>query len=1111
MKQIHFLHREDESDSRDLFESILEDEGYRVTHASLAGKGVVQATKRLAPDLVVLPFSVEPDIDAQQVAIRLWQLCAIPVIFIVDKAADIGTLRRILHTLPCGYVKRDVGPQELAHAVQLALHWAGVEGGNKIDRLDKQLQRKAIGEVKASADRAHTGQADDEPHGGAHELGAGLMHNGQRDAYLKLLSQAMEQSPASVMITDTQGRIEYINTQFTQVSGYSMEEVRGRNPRLLKSGETPQQTYQELWESILSGHCWTGTLHNRRKDGSLYWERAVIQGITDERGKVTHLLAVKEDITDLKEAERRENEKNRLLKQQTEQLAASEFRWKYALEGAGDGVWDWDVQSGESFLSKRWKGMLGYREDEICNGFGGWDSLIHPEDRARVEQALRGYLEGDRNEYAVEHRLLCKEGDYKWILARGVTVSRDEQGRPLRMIGTHTDISRRRETEQRIRDSEAQLLAIFENSQVGIMLLMGDRFANGNQRLAEILGYDEPGELQRVSAGQLYLSAEGFRQFSKAYHDILADHQAVRVEHPLRRKDGTPVWCQLSGKALDTQLPADLGKGVIWMVDDISQRKQAGLDLLAANRALSEERELFTGGPAMVFRWLPKPGWPVEFCTENVKLELGYNTEAFIQGRLNFADLVHPQDLKRVADEVSRYIADGRADFEQEYRLRHADGEYRVFYDFTRVIRDAVGEVSVLHGYLLDITTQKESEQERTRIERELQHARKMEALGQLTGGVAHEFNNMLAVILGHAALMRARLGGDGDEKLLEYLRHIEQAGEQSKDMVRQMLTFSRSEEAAPMRTLLKPLVEEIVTLARATLPSSIKIDYQAGSGVQDVRMNAGELQQILMNLFVNARDAMRGKGKITLGLRQVDQVKSECDTCHTKLRGSWVELKVTDTGEGIAPDHMERVFEPFFTTKPVGKGTGLGLSVVQGLMERHGGHVMIRSKPGQGTVIRLMFPPLEAPEPPLAEALRLEEEGVHRRLSGDVLVVDDEPGIVLLLREILEESGLRVHGLTESRQALKLLEDPQHAYDLMIVDQTMPGLTGTELLKEARQLRPGLPVILCTGHSDQVDEASASRFGIQRYLEKPIDIQALRHAVESLIPLDSTREEHQT
>ena len=251
---------------------------------------------------------------------------------------------------------------------------------------------------------------------------------------LRILSVAIEQSPTSIMISDLKGDLLYVNPRFTEVTGYSAEEAIGRNPSLLQSGLTPKEVYKQLWDSLTHGKVWQGELINRHKDGHFYWEDVHIAPVKDLSGVITHYVGVKLDITARKQSE--------------EALRDSEFRWKFAIEGSGDGVWDWDIQTNEALYSKLWKEMLGYSENDILPSNNEWVTRIHPDDKAYVAETMQAYLQGKTKIYIVEYRLRCKDESYKWILGRGMAVSYSEEGKPLRMIGTHTDITDRKRAEK---------------------------------------------------------------------------------------------------------------------------------------------------------------------------------------------------------------------------------------------------------------------------------------------------------------------------------------------------------------------------------------------------------------------------------------------------------------------------------------------------------------------------------------------------------------------------------------------------------------------------------------------------------------------------------------
>ncbi len=379
-----------------------------------------------------------------------------------------------------------------------------------------------------------------------------------------------------------------------------------------------------------------------------------------------------------------------------------------------------------------------------------------------------------------------------------------------------------------------------------------------------------------------------------------------------------------------------------------------------------------------------------------------------------------------------------------------------------------------------------------------LRQAQKIEAIGQLTGGIAHDFNNILASILGYAALARDSLGKD-QEKQRGYLQEVIQAGERARDLVRQMLDFSRSSQGNPVLLSVSDLVDESVKMLRALLPSSIRIvPPGGGQALPPVRADAAQLQQVLVNLCVNARDALQGEGTLTLDVRSLKTAGVRCASCHRQIRGDFVVLAVKDNGCGMNADQQARIFDPFFTTKEVGKGTGMGLSAVHGIVHSHGGHILLESAPGQGSEFRILLPAQGGELPDAGEDR--EEATNTAAFPARILVVDDEAAIGRFLKELLEAQGYEVEVSEDPRQALARFEADPGDLDLVITDQTMPGMSGLRLAACMRARRPDLPVILCSGFSDLVDENSAREAGIAAFLSKPIDMNSLLAKISELL-----------
>jgi two-component system cell cycle sensor histidine kinase/response regulator CckA len=399
-----------------------------------------------------------------------------------------------------------------------------------------------------------------------------------------------------------------------------------------------------------------------------------------------------------------------------------------------------------------------------------------------------------------------------------------------------------------------------------------------------------------------------------------------------------------------------------------------------------------------------------------------------------------------------------------------------------------------------DISSRKRAETERARMERQLQQSQKMEALGQLTGGIAHDFNNILAVMLGYSNLALTRFAADRTSPLAHYLEEIIKAGERARDLVVRMLTYSRSQnDEAAVAIEPAPLVKEAVKMLASTIPSSIKLQDEIVADAPAICINPGELHQIVMNLIINARDAMAEHGLLTIRLSAFTATPEHCKTCKSaknnalcqeEISGRYVSLSVTDNGCGISPENFKLIFDPFFTTKDVGKGTGLGLSVVQGIVRRAGGCIIVDSLLGVGTTIRILFPAAD-----ISMAMLAATAAITNVKGGDgarILVIDDEPALANYLVDLLENESYLAEAFTDPVKALSFFRDNPQNIDAVITDQTMPNKSGIEIASVMLAVRPDLPIFLCSGYSDTITEASARSFGIRRFFYKPVSAAEL-------------------
>jgi len=402
-------------------------------------------------------------------------------------------------------------------------------------------------------------------------------------------------------------------------------------------------------------------------------------------------------------------------------------------------------------------------------------------------------------------------------------------------------------------------------------------------------------------------------------------------------------------------------------------------------------------------------------------------------------------------------------------------------------IKDVDGKVISVGAMVEDITNQ-------LRLEDQLRQSQKMEAIGTLAGGIAHDFNNILAGIIGFSEMVEEEL--PGNSPLVRYMKRILQASFRGRDLVRQILTFSRKTEQVREPIPLSPIMDETWKLLRASIPATIEMVLDMKAVTDKVRASAAEVQQIVMNLATNAARSMAEKGgTLTIGLSDIDFEPDSPIIDPEVEPGEYLQLVVQDTGIGMKPDIMKRIFEPFFTTGSVGEGTGMGLAVVYGIVKSLQGTVAVESKPGLGSTFRIFLPKVSTGIELRNPAPDDIPHGTER-----VLFVDDEELLAELGRDILEKLGYRVTALTDSSEALKLFLSDPDAFDIVITDQTMPKMSGLHLARQLLEVRDDIPVVLCTGHSDAISSGIAKTAGIRSFLMKPLSKRELAKAIREVL-----------
>ncbi len=754
-----------------------------------------------------------------------------------------------------------------------------------------------------------------------------------------------------------------------------------------------------------------------------------------------------------------------------EALWESEERLNLAVKGSNDGLWYWaDVNQDEQWWSPRIYEFSGYEPNEVRPCLSSILALIHPDDTRSFIKALNGHLK-ERKPYDCEYRVQMKSGAYRWVRSRGEAVW-DETGKPVRMAGSNVDIHERKMAEIKLRESEERYRELVENMPIACYTFDRDgRILSWNREAENVYGYTG-----REAVGNVCYNLIAPRGEEAAKREIIrrvfSGERLVGMEWAVRRKDGQTGW------AFGNAFPILIEDGVVEygvnMNIDVTAQKQAenARTLLAAAVDQAQEIIVMTDTEGMI-----------EYVNPSFERITGYASDEVIG--MNPRVLKSGRHDKSLYQEMWSTIKQGKS-WRGRLVNRKKDGDHYEEEATITPIRMAGGNITHFVAVKRDVTQE-------SKLEEQLWRSQKNQALGTLAGGIAHDFNNILSAIIGYSELTLGDLPDDSSSK--NYLGEVLKAGKRAKDLVNQILTFTRhmERERAPIRVSL--IVKEALKLLRPSLPSTIEIRWNLDTnGV--VVADATQIHQLIMNLCTNAYHSMREKGGVLEVTTSEVPITPEMTKTYPDLHpGTYLMLTVKDSGHGIAPSIVDRIFDPYFTTKEKGEGTGLGLAVVHGIVKSHGGAISVRSEPGKGSEFQAFLPLVMTKEAEDAPRMETIPRGNER-----VLVVDDEEQLATLGSKMLERLGYRVTTSTSSVEALNLIRENPGRFDVVVTDMTMPDMTGAELSREILALREDLPIILCTGYSELITREQARELGVSDFLEKPVTTTGLAKAVRKAV-----------
>ena len=753
-------------------------------------------------------------------------------------------------------------------------------------------------------------------------------------------------------------------------------------------------------------------------------------------------------------------------------LTYSEERFYNLAEMLPEAVFECDLQLNLGFVNRKALQLFGYDEKDFQAGINGIEFFVSA-DRERARTIAQRIALGEDAGQG-EYRGLRKDGTTVPLLLHVNRIMRG--GVPVGFRGVIVDLTTLKAAEQELRDSER-------------------RFREFAEMLPEAVFESD------LDTNLTYVNQKAFAVFQYAKDDFDAGLNGIEMLVP---EDQARARRNLKKRAAGVRL------GLVEYTGVTKDGERFPL-LLSLTPIIHRERPVGFRGAIIDIREHKRVEEKLKHSEERFHMLANMLPEAVVEtdihGKVTFAnqkafDLFgySQEDLERGLDSFAIVIEDDR-ERARENTLKRAKGVEIGAVEYTGVKSDGTPFPVLLHntviydgdkpvgfrGTITDLTETKI-------LNERLRRAEKMEAIGVLAGGVAHDFNNILCGIVGYADL--ARMDLPPESRLDQYMSNILQSSERGRKLVKQILTFSRSDDEVPTPLYLRPIIREAIELLRASMPSTLHIKSKTARDTLPVLAVATQVHEIVVNLCTNAAHAMNNQGTLDIYYEEKEIAEAFFGRNGTTEPGMYSVLTVRDHGRGITKDVMPNIFDPFFTTKDTGEGTGMGLAVLFGIVQSHNGNITVESEPGTGSTFRVYLPKTDDP----VTAPRVTETEPAANGKERLLVVDDEPLIVETVEHFLSKLGYTVSAYTDSLAALKAIRNAPHDFDLIIADQTMPNLSGLDLAREIRTIHNDVPIILCSGYSQALDDTTLEAEGIDGFLAKPFRNEDLSRAIRKLL-----------
>ena len=883
------------------------------------------------------------------------------------------------------------------------------------------------------------------------------------------MKKIIQSSPIGLVISRmADGQILDVNESYLSICGYNREEVLGKTSMALNMFVNMQDREHAIHELQSQGIVRDFNCDIRRKSGQIRKVSLSVDcmELDGEECLVTHVI----DITERKQAEVK--------------LTVSTERLHLALEAAKAGTWEWDLRTNENIWSKELFSVYGLEPDSCKPSYEAWRQTIHPDDREKAEQVVQEAAQNGTVLNA-EWRIVGSDGRERWLMSRGRPV-RDAGGQPVRYFGVVMDITDRKQAEEKLRKSRELEQSILSSVPHGIFGLEDRKIFFANDAIEAVTGW-KPEEVIGKDTRIFFRNDEEWRAYGAVIYAKMQSETTFSYE-PLTlfvKKDGREMYCRTSFSRI-----GEYGSNkYVSMVEDVTEAKRTEMALRESER---DFRLLVDNAPEAIFIQTGMRFAYVNFACMRL-YGAGSREELLGMPVLErFAPDLHAVILKR----IRLLHEENRPASAIEQKHLKMNGE------LIDVLVSAIpfrfqGDAGAL-VFVTDISGSKQMEEEKIRLQEQLLQAQKMESVGRLAGGVAHDFNNMLGVILGHTEMAMA--GVEHDDPLWAGLEEIRKAAERSADLTRQLLAFARKQTISPKVLDPNETVEGMLKMLRRLIGEDMDLLWKPGHSVGQIRVDPSQIDQVLANLCVNARDAISGVGKVTIETGNVMMDDAYGRDHLEAAPGAYVMLAVSDDGSGMDKETLGKLFEPFYTTKEVGKGTGLGLATVYGIMKQNNGFINVYSEPNQGTTFKLYFPQyMDKTEQTRGEATQKPIQGGRET----VLVVEDEPAILEMTKLMLEKQGYELLTARTPGEAIEIAGTYGGAIHLLITDVVMPEMNGRDLAAEILSFQPKIRKLFMSGYTaDVIARHGVLEEGVH-FIQKPFSLGDLAAKVREALDTD--------